>query len=297
MSDEAIRYRDRPSGEVVAEPVVAEGALRFLYGNPLGRALVWLLLKRPIVSRWYGWLQSRPRSRRKIPAFVARLGVDAREADRPLADYQSLNDFFTRRLRPECRPINTDPNALVSPVDGRTLILPNLDPSAPLRIKNSQVRLAALLQCDKAAAPYAGGTAIVFRLAPADYHRFHFPDSGSASPSREVGHGLHSVHTIALLGGAPCFLNQRMISYLDSPTLGRLAIIEVGAMLVGGIRQTYTPGPVIRGSEKGFFCFGASTVIILIEPNRVRMDDDLLRDSAAGLETLVKVGSRIGTRV
>jgi len=296
MSTEVIRYRNRRTGNVETESVFAESALRFLYGNPLGRAVVWLILKRTIISHLYGWLQSSPRSRRKIPGFVARLGIDATEADRPLVDYQDLNDFFTRRLRPECRPIDTNPDILVSPADGRTLVLPGIRPDVPLRIKNSQVTLSALLQDERAAARYAGGTALVFRLAPADYHRFHFPDSGVASPSREVGHGLHSVHTIALLGGAPCFRNQRMISFLDSRIFGRIAVVEVGAMLVGGIRQTYSPGTVERGQEQGYFCFGASTVILVIEMGRLNVDEDLLRDSASGLETLVHMGTRIGTR-
>lgn len=294
MNREPIRYRDRSTGKILAEPVFAESGLRFLYGNLLGRALVWLLLKRHFVSRFYGWLQSRPASSRKIPSFIERLNIDAAEADRPLVEYQSMNDFFTRRLRPECRPIHADPRILISPADGRTLAFPNLDLQKPLRVKNSHVSIVTLLADAEAAKLYSDGTAVVFRLAPADYHRFHFPDAGIAAPSREVGSGLHSVHTIALLGGAPCFLNQRMVSFLDSAIFGRLAIIEVGAMLVGGIRQTYQPGPVQRGAEKGYFCFGASTVIILVEPGRVRIDTDLLNDSSSGLETLVRMGTGIG---
>lgn len=294
MTAESIQYRDRSTGKVLVEPVFAEGALRFLYGNALGRACVWLVLKRRFVSRFYGWLQSRSASRRKIPSFVERLGIDAAEADRPLVEYRSLNDFFTRRLRPECRPIDHDPRVLVSPADGRTLVILGLDIQVPLCVKNSRISIAGLLADEQAARSYAGGTAVIFRLAPADYHRFHFPDSGTATSSRDVGSGLHSVHTIALLGGAPSFLNQRMISFLDSARFGRMAIIEIGAMLVGGIKQTYVPGLVVRGSEKGYFYFGASTVILLLESGRVRIDDDLVQDSAAGLESLVRMGSRIG---
>lgn len=296
MKTEAIRFRDRTTGEILAEPVVAEGALRFLYGRWVGRCLVWALLKRRFVSRFYGWLQNRPASRRKIPAFVARLGIDAHEAERPLTEYTSLNDFFTRRLRPERRPINTNPNVLISPADGRTLVFPAINIEAPLCIKNSRVTIAELVDDASVAQRYGGGTAVVIRLAPADYHRFHFPESGVASVAREVGCDLHSVHTIALLGGAPCFLNRRMISFLDTTAFGRLALIEVGAMLVGGIRQTYIPGPVNRGDEKGYFCFGASTVILLMEPRRIAMDEDLLVTSAEGLETLVRMGARIGRR-
>ncbi len=291
-----IQYRCRDDGEIHDEPVFAERSLNFLYRNPLGRVLAAAVVKRRFVSQVYGWLQNRPASRRKIPGFVARLGIDPSEAERPLDDFASLNDFFTRRLRAECRPVNQDPKVLVSPADGRLLVLSPLAENAPLIVKNCRVTIAKLLEDSTAARCFRRGAAVVVRLAPADYHRFHFPESGSASACREAGRGLHSVHTIALSGGAPSFLNHRMISFLDSRNFGRIALIEVGAMLVGRITQTFTPGPVRRGQEKGFFSFGGSTIIMLFEPGKVLLDDDLMEARTRGLETLVTVGSRIARK-
>jgi phosphatidylserine decarboxylase len=87
-----------------------------------------------------------------------------------------------------------------------------------------------------------------------------------------------------------------MVSFLDSSGFGRVAMVDVGALCVGTIVQTYQPGPVARGAEKGYFRFGGSTVILLFQPGAVTLDADLIAHSRAGLETLVQMGSRIGRR-
>src|SRR5690606_10594103 len=108
---------------------------------------------------------------------------------------------------------------------------------------------------------YRGGAALVVRLAPADYHRFHFPESGLAGPARPIPGPLHSVHPIALAGGAPSFRNRRHVTLIETERAGLVAMVEVGALLVGTIEQTYEPGPVTRGDEKGTFRMGGSTVV------------------------------------
>jgi phosphatidylserine decarboxylase len=85
-----------------------------------------------------------------------------------------------------------------------------------------------------------------------------------------------------------------MVSMLSGARCGRILQIEVGALTVGSIVQTYSLGPVTKGQEKGYFHFGGSTVILLAEFKRLVPDEDLLDATAKGLETLVKVGTRIG---
>lgn len=290
---EPVRFVDRATGRLVEEQVFGEGALRFLYGGIAGRTVMALALRHRWASALYGAMQRLPGSRRKVPEFVRSLGIDAAEASRPLEDYASLDDFFTRRLRAGARPVDADPRALVSPADGRALAIPRLEEE--LAVKGSRVSVAELLGSEELAARYRGGSALVVRLAPADYHRFHFPDGGSASPPRRLGRHLHSVHAIALAAGAPSFRNARQAGTLASDGFGELALVEVGALCVGSIRQTHAPGPVLRGQEKGVFHFGGSTVIVLAEPGRLRLDDDLVASSGRGLETLVRMGSRVGT--
>jgi phosphatidylserine decarboxylase len=288
----AIRYVDRRDGVTRAERVFGGDTLDLLYGHPLLRLLTDSILCRRIPNQIYGWLQRRPSTRARIPAFVESLGIDASEAELPLDRYRSLDDFFARKLRPGARPVDPAPGHLVAPADGRALVFTGLAGRA-LPVKGAQVPLEDLLGDSLLAERYCDGDVLVIRLAPADYHRFHFPDSGTAGPWREIDGPLHSVHPIALGAGAPSFLNKRQITVLESRHFGPVALAEVGALCVGTVVQTYRPGPVERGAEKGFFRFGGSTVVLLLQAGRVVFDADLIRNTRAGLETLIRTGTRI----
>lgn len=292
--DRAIRFRDRETGEIRVETVFAEGMLRFLYENRFGRLLTHGILRYRWFSRLYGWLQRSRRSRRRIPEFVRTLGINADEAERPLDSYESLDDFFTRKLKPGARPIDRNPDHLIAPADGRALVIPRVE-AQRFSIKGSAVTLADLVG-EPLARRYLGGSMVIVRLAPADYHRFHFVETGTASEAWELGRHLHSVHPIALGSGAPSFRNHRMITQLSTASFGEILQIEIGALGVGTMEQTYRPGPVERGQEKGMFRFGGSTAVVLLEPGRVTLDADLVESSRQGLETFVKMGTRIGCR-
>ncbi len=102
------------------------------------------------------------------------------------------------------------------------------------------------------------------------------------------------MHPIALAAGAPAFRNKRTVAFLSTERFGEIALVEIGALLVGTIVQTYRPGPVARGAEKGYFRFGGSTVVVLVEPGHLVPDPDLVEWSARGIKTLVKMGAGIG---
>lgn len=292
VEEGGIRYLDRESGQLRTERVFGERTLRFLYERPIGRMLAGLFFTRRLFSHLYGYRQRASSSRRRIPDFVRSLGINTAGDPRSAEEYASLDDFFTRELPTGARPIDTDANHLIACAEGRALVYPRV--TGELAVKRSQVTLDALLAGHARARDYRGGAALVIRLAPADPHRFYFPDSGMASPAMIAGRRLHSVHPIALAAGAPSFRNRRAIATLHQTGFGDLALVEVGALVVGTIEQTYRPGPVTRGDEKGYFRFGGSTVIVLAPPGRVRFDDDLVEASAAGLETYVKLGTRVG---
>ena len=289
------KFRDRETDEIRVERVYGQSGLWWLYHSMVGRSLTNLLLRREVISRVHGWLQRRKWSRRRIKAFVEQLGIDPREAERPLDEYATFDDFFTRRLAEGARPVDQDPNHLISPADGRILVYPHVD-AAELRVKETNVAVDRLVDDPKLSAGIGEFAAVVVRLAPVDYHRFHFPDSGTASAAHRAGRGLHSVHPIALGAGAPCFDNKRMITRLESDHFGPLLVVDVGALLIGDIIQTFRPGPVRRGQEKGYFRFGGSTVILLADRERLRFDPDLVESSAHGMETFVKWGTRIACR-
>lgn len=292
---EPVQFVDRKSGALVTERVFGDSALRRIYGPGFASAALRALMSRPLMSFCYGRLQRRAGSRKKIRGFVDSLGIDASEAERPLDDYATLDEFFTRRLRAGARPIDDEPTRLCSPADGRALAFAGLDAGAALPIKGQSLSLATLVG---APLPFARAAVLVVRLAPADYHRFHAPCAGLLSAPRRMGGPLHSVHPRALAAGAPSFANRREVSQLDSQPLGTLLLVEVGAMLVGEIERTRAPGPVAKGEELGMFHFGGSTVVLLADDERVQLDPDLLANSARGLETRVQMGERVGaTRV
>jgi len=288
-----IEFIDRETGIVKAETIYGRAALEFAYQTGLGRSVMQLLPHGPI-SNFYGWLNRLPTSRAKISGFIESLGIDANEASLPVESYRTLDEFFCRRLKPEARPIQESPLHFLAPADGRTTVFPSVD-NREFVIKGCRVSLTELLGDSAVAEDYEGAAAIVVRLAPCDYHRFHFPDSGIATSARLVSGRLHSVHPIALENNARSFDNKRTITFLESESFGRVTLVEVGAFAVGTIVQTYQPGQVARGQEKGYFRLGGSTVVVLVPSNRLTLDEDIVAASERGLETFVKMGTSIGT--
>ena len=288
-----VSYRDRETGEVLVERVFGDGALDFLYGHPVGRALTDHVLASRTANRLYGLRQRGARSRTRIPAFATSLGIDTSEAEKSIGSYASLDDFLTRLLKPGARPIDRAPSHLVSPADGRALAWDRLE-GACLSVKGSQLSLRDLLADAASPLELGDACALVVRLAPADYHRVHFPEGGIATGPRFAGSRLHSVHPIALEAGAPSFANHRIVSRFESDAFGLLALVDVGALLVGTIVETYRPGRVARGEEKAYFRFGGSTVVLLARRDRLALDEDLLEATSAGIESKVRMGTRIG---
>ncbi|MEI6886527.1 MAG: phosphatidylserine decarboxylase, partial [Bacteroidota bacterium] len=142
---------------------------------------------------------------------------------------------------------------------------------------------------------YLDGTLVIIRLAPFDYHRFHFPVSGSVSPITRIEGDYYSVNPLALHKMIEIFcLNKREYCIISNPLFGDVVMAEVGATMVGSIIQTYTGNLVIKGEEKGYFKFGGSTVVLLLEKNKIRIDEDLLINTSKGYETMIKEGERIG---
>ena len=143
---------------------------------------------------------------------------------------------------------------------------------------------------------YRGGTCGILRLCPSDYHRFHFPVGGKVGPTKMVKGLLHSVNPYVLGQKRQVFAaNKRSICSLESPDFGNVLLMEVGAMGVGSIVQTYASDTEVKpGDEKGYFKFGGSTTIFFFEKDRVEFDEDLIRNSELGVETLVRMGETIG---
>lgn len=296
---EPIKYYNRHTRRLETEQVYGEGFLRWIYGNPLGKAALHTLVKRRAFSAWYGRRMSTAASAKKIAPFIAQYALDPDEfADAPDA-FSSFNEFFFRRLKPEARPISDDPASVVFPADGRHLGFQSAADIDAVFVKGQRFDLAGLLGNAELAARYARGPLVLSRLCPVDYHRFHFPIAGTPGEPHVVPGPLFSVSPVALRAKLEyLWTNKRAITLLDAGLFGTVAIIEIGATCVGSIRQTYTPAkPVKKGDEKGFFAFGGSSTITLFEPDRVHLAQDLLEHSDRHTELYARVGTLMGRAI
>ncbi|MEI8006850.1 MAG: phosphatidylserine decarboxylase [Bacteroidota bacterium] len=290
-----IQYYDRQSGMLKTEKVAGEKWLVWLYNNPVGEATLWALAKRKVVSSVYGKRMDRPSSTKKIRPFVEEFDIDMSTAQKQ--EFSSFNDFFTRKLKNNARPLDTNSNVTVSPADGKILAFANIGKSDFI-IKGYRFNIFSFLNNNDLALKYLDGTLVIIRLAPFDYHRFHFPISGSVSPITRIDGDYYSVNPLALRKMTEIFcLNKREFTILSNPLFGDVVMTEVGATMVGSIVQTYSGNFVKKGEEKGYFKFGGSTVVLLFEKNKIRIDDDLLINTLKGYETVIKEGERIGVAI
>jgi phosphatidylserine decarboxylase len=295
---------DRISRLPVEEEVWGDWGLRLLYGESIasktiGRFLLHTLFRWPVLSWAVGKYYDTAYSRRLIVPFCKRFHINTSEQILPLDQFTSFNDFFTRRLHPECRKQDLDPRTITAPADGRYTIIPILDPGQAIPVKTQYLCLDKLLGCKILAARFYGGTGVICRLCPTDYHRFYFPVGGKASNTSWIHGSLFSVSPIATSPFPWIFwTNRRAITLIETEHAATIAYIEVGATNCGSIVQNFIPNSWIKkGQEKGFFRLGGSAIILLFEPNQVRISDDLVDLSSSGNEVLCRVGQPLATIV
>ena len=293
-SQDPIQYYERESGQIKTEKVAGEKWLVWLYYNPIGEATMWTLAKRKLVSSIYGDMMDRTSSAKKIHPFIEDFDIDMSVAQKQ--EFNNFNDFFTRKLKDGARPIDTISNIVVSPADGKILAYANIR-NSDFIIKEYRFNVSSFLDNPDLAQKYNDGALLIIRLAPVDYHRFHFPVSGNLSPNKKVDGDYYSVNPYALRKMAEIFcLNKREYTILSNPLFGDVVMAEVGATMVGSIVQTFKGSSVNKGEEKGYFKFGGSTVVLLFEKSKIHIDEDLLINTAKGYETSIKMGERIGAK-
>lgn len=293
-----ICYVNLDSGVVQQEKVYGGFWVKLLYGTRLGQ-IISSLIAAPPFSRFYGWLQDRPGSHKKIAPFIAEFGIKLEEflpeEGRSETDpYSTFNQFFTRRVTAKSRPFVSGTD-FPAPCDARFFGFDNLNDDVSIPVKGQFLKASALLQSEKWNATFVDGPGFVARLCPVDYHRFHFPDDGEVLDTWRIPGALHSVNPWALAYRQDIFMiNERQVTILETSTFGKLAYVEVGATCVGKIVQTYDSPSFRRGDEKGMFLFGGSTVIVIGEKDRWHMDKRLINYTNQGIETYLKMGSCLG---
>jgi phosphatidylserine decarboxylase len=286
---------NRQSKVLEEEEVLERRLINLFYGTFLGRYFCSLFLTWRPLSNLYGRLQNRPRSLRKIDRFVGKCRINTDEFEVPPAGYRSFNDFFTRKVKAERRSIHPDKRILISPADSRLLAYP-IKEDTVYPVKGVTFTVEELIADRRTASAYNGGLCLIFRLAPSDYHRFCYIDDGDHEAVNSIGGNLHSVNPIAIRWNLKIFQkNYREYCILKTKNFGHVIEIEVGALLVGKIHQNLRGGGrFFRGQEKGYFEFGASTIIMVFKPSIMAIDEDVVEHSKRGIETRVQYGSAIG---
>ncbi len=294
---EPVRYIERESGKLLNEKIAGENVLRFCYENVIGKILLELIIKWPWLSILYGMYQDSDASKSKIRQFIKDLSIDENEAEKPINQYANFNEFFARKLKPAARPICPDQDRFIMPGDGRVSVIPQIKNDRVFHIKGVNFYLSDFLSDNDLAQKYEGGSLVVVRLCPADYHRFHFPCDGTPAEAQRLAGVLYSVNPIALWQQPSLFCeNERVLIPFRLPNDQEILLVDVGATMVGKIHQTYSPGNMVRkAEERGYFTFGASTTVIVFPPNCIEFDQDLVANSAKGIETLCKMGSSLGS--
>ena len=268
---------------------MTENVLSFLYETVPGRLLLRPLTGR-FVSKLCGLFLDSRLSLFLVPGFIRRhhISLDLCEPRR----FRSFNECFTRRLLPAARPVDRTPSHLISPCDGLLSVYPIQD-DLVIPVKQSSYTIKSLLRSGRLARHYRDGLCLVFRLRTDHYHRYCYVDSGCKGKNYSIPGRLHTVRPIAL-SSRPVFAeNCRSFTIIKSENFGPVIQMEVGAMLVGKIVNHHDTGYVKRGEEKGYFKYGGSTIIVLLQKNRAAVASAFPEATAAGRETPVVMGQSL----
>jgi len=266
--------------------------VRFLYDNPLGRMLLKVLIK-PTISKLAGHVLNSPASRVFIKGFIKRNYIDMEECIK--VKYKSFNDFFVRELKSGSRSFPSDENILAAPCDGK-LTAYQITADSVFNIKNSEYSVSELLADSELATEFESGICLIFRLSPDDYHRYSFIDDGEIVCSRTIPGVLHTVRPISQKTHKVYSQNAREYALIQTNNFGSIVQMEVGALFVGRITNKTENRTVIRGDEKGMFQFGGSTVVLLLQKDRVEINEVIYENTRNDYETIVKMGSQIGIK-
>ena len=267
--------------------------LEVIYGHALTRMLLRPFLS-PAVSDICGKFLSTRFSRRIIPSFVKKNHIDLSIYEKQ--EFDSYNAFFTRKIKAEQRPINDQKNVLISPSDGKVTAYP-ITQKGRFWIKHTQYTAAQLLKDERLAERYMGGWIYVIRLTVDDYHRYCYVADGRKSKQRKIRGVLHTVNPVANDHYPIYKMNSREYCLLKTKEFGTILLMEVGALMVGKINNhEEDPAQVKRGEEKGMFEFGGSTIVVMTEPGMTKPDKDIIQNTKAQAETLIKMGEPIGCK-
>lgn len=283
-----MKMKYRNSSQIINKKTAP--AIKLLYGLLIGRVILKVLTK-PTISKVGAKYMESPFSKVWNLRFIKKNKIDLDEYEKK--KYKSYNDLFTRKIKTEARPIDINPERLISPCDGKLLVYP-INKDSSFSIKNSIYNVADLTG-GKSFKDYNDGLALIFRLEVNDYHHYCYIDDGKKSKNIFIKGVLHTVQPIANKYNV-YKQNSREYTVLYTKNFGDVIQIEIGALMVGKIVNHHQKYKFKKGEEKGLFEFGGSTIVLLIKKDKVTIDSDILENSLRGIETIVKMGEKIGKR-
>ena len=256
--------------------------LVFLYNTIPGRILLKIACSKTIANTYAKYMNSKL-SKYKIKNFIKKNNININDYEEK--EYNSFNDFFIRKIKKDKRKIE---NGLIAVADSKLSVY-KIDKNRTFKIKQSIYTIEELIHEQSTNYEYA----LIFRLSVDDYHHYCFPENGKIINNKKINGILHTVQPIALKKYKVFSENTREITFLECEKLGKVCYIEVGAMMVGKIVNNKIK-TFKKGEEKGHFEFGGSTIVLLIEKNRVKINKTILENSKKDIETKVLLGENIG---
>ncbi len=267
--------------------------LSFLYNTKAGRIILKPIVKSNMISSLTGRFLDLKISKILIKPFIKKHNINMDDYENK--NYESFNDFFIRKVKKGKRIVDKKMDHLISPCDGK-LTVHKISKDLVFKVKNSFYSINSVLKNKRLSSLFTNGYALVFRLSPEDFHRYVFIDDGKIMDNYKIDGLFHSVNPISYDNFKVFKENQRECTYIKTKNFSDVMYIEVGALLVGKIKNNIKKGYVKKGMEKGYFMYGGSTIIILLKDKTVKIDNDILKNSKNGFETCVKCGEKIGKK-
>ena len=259
---------------------IGEKPLNIIYKN---KTLLKIATSKPI-SKVYGIYNNTPISKIKINKFIKQNNIDIDLYENK--KYKTFNQFFIRKLKNI--KIEQEKNTLISPCNSKLSVY-KIKENLKVNIKNHEYTLDELFDNENLE-NYKNGYILIFRLAVDDYHRYHYIDDGKLIKNKNIKGKYHTASSTSK-NHKIYKENYRQYSILETKNFGKIIYMEVGAMLIGKIKN-HNKTKFIRGEEKGYFLPGGSTVVLVM--NNIKIDKDIIEYSNKGIETIVSVGEKIG---
>ena len=255
--------------------------LLFLYNTIIGRIILKIFTSR-IISKLYAKYMNSKLSIHKINKFIKNNNINMDEYEKK--KYNSFNDFFIRKIKENKRKID---NGLISICDSKLSVY-EINKNTSFKIKNSIYTVEELIKEENI---YNFKYALVFRLCVDDYHHYSFIDDGKIISNKKINGVLHTVQPIAFKKHKVFLENSREVTVLDTKKYGKVCYVEVGAMMIGKITNL-DKNFFKKGEEKGYFEFGGSTVVVLME-DKIKINEKIIDNTKKDIETIVKLGQSL----